>query len=573
MNDEIKVPTMQVPPIKRVCMTIGQLPASYVETMSYYEMLVWFVNYLRDDIIPVVNANGLATKELQELFVELQSYVNTYFDNLDIQEEVNNKLDEMAESGQLTDIIAQYLGLAGMITFNTVAEMKAATNLVNGSKCATLGYRTVNDGGNAFYKVRTVTNEDVIEEGRLIALNDELLVAELVYGDTVNPIQFGCYGDGTHDDTTNFQKCVNVEQPISLLSKTYLISDTIDLYNGIKMVGNGTTKTTIKNEINDGTAIFKLDDSIAHFIIKDFHIDGQNNNAIGFEIDNPYDDCVLENLDIRQLNNYYIKCGNSSTISQSLVINNCMLYGPENTPTHSMIYMEKCYETNFTNNKLLYLQSYPTTAATYPNLFLHNTYDFHATGNSFANSVLAVKLTGESDYCRFIGNTYEIITGSYLMDFECDVYDNSKYNIIIETQYYNAPSTIKFTNSVGNIIIGGNYEGGRRNFALNTKTVQTSVSSSGHIYGDGKYLVQSGIGFRDYQNNLRFKIECLDSQYADNGIQITDAKNNGQLYLRPKAFVSTTNGYRFCVKSPDGSITKYIGIDNTGALTLYDNTV
>ena len=571
MNDKIEVPTMQVPPLKRICMTIGQLPTSYLETMSYYEMLVWFVNYLRDDIIPVVNANGLATKELQELFVELQSYVNNYFDNLDVQEEVDNKLQEMADSGQLTDIIAQYLGLAGMITFNNVAEMKLAENLVNGSKCATLGYNSINDGGNAFYKVRTITNDDVVDEGKIIALSDDSLIAELIFGDSVNPIQFGCYGDGTHDDTINFQKCVNAEQPISLLSKTYLISDTIDLYNGIKMVGNGTTKTTIKTLINDGTALFKLDDSIAHFIIKDFHIDGQNNNAIGFEIDNPYDDCVLENLDIRQLNNYYIKCGNSSTISQSLVINNCMLYGPENTPSHEMIYLEKCYETNFVHNKLLYLVDYKSVD--YPNLLLHNTYDFYASGNSFTDSPLAVKLTGESNYCRFIGNTYELISGNYLIDFDASVYDDSKYNIVIETNYYNAPSKIKSTNGVGTIAIGGSVEGGRRNLEINTKTAMTSVASSGYIHGDGKYLYQSGIGFKDYQGNLRFKIECLDSQYADNGIQIADSKNGNQIYIRPKAIFCNLAGYRIALKSPDGNTTKYIGIDNTGALTLYDGTI
>ena len=231
MNDEIKVPTMQVPPIKKVCMTIGQLPASYVETMSYYEMLVWFVNYLRDDIIPVVNANGEATRELQELFVELQSYVNNYFDNLDVQEEINNKLDEMAESGQLTDIIAQYLGLAGMITFNNVAEMKAAENLVNGSKCATLGFRNVNDGGSAFYKIRQVTNDDVIDEMTLIAVYDDLLVAELIINDAINIKQLGAYGDGEHDDYSIFNAVLNNYKNVFIPKGTYLINELLNISN------------------------------------------------------------------------------------------------------------------------------------------------------------------------------------------------------------------------------------------------------------------------------------------------------------------------------------------------------
>lgn len=39
-------------------------------------------------------------------FNELHDYVHDYFDNLDVQEEINNKLDAMAEDGTLEDIIA-----------------------------------------------------------------------------------------------------------------------------------------------------------------------------------------------------------------------------------------------------------------------------------------------------------------------------------------------------------------------------------------------------------------------------------------------------------------------------------
>ena len=127
------------------------IPLAFDESMSYYECLCGLLSYLKDTVIPTVNNNADAVIELQQLYEELESYVKNYFDNLDVQEEINNKLDDMAESGELTDIIAQYLGLAGMITFNTVADMKLAQNLVNGSKCTTLGYHSVNDGGNSFY--------------------------------------------------------------------------------------------------------------------------------------------------------------------------------------------------------------------------------------------------------------------------------------------------------------------------------------------------------------------------------------------------------------------------------------
>lgn len=44
-----------------------------------------------------------------EEFTTLYNYVHDYFDNLDVQEEINNKLDAMAEDGTLEAIIAGYI--------------------------------------------------------------------------------------------------------------------------------------------------------------------------------------------------------------------------------------------------------------------------------------------------------------------------------------------------------------------------------------------------------------------------------------------------------------------------------
>ena len=155
------------------------------DQLTNYGMLMKLMKAVNDNIYNQNLVEDDMTK-LYGAFTELQSYVNNYFDNLDVQEEINNKLDEMAESGQLTDIIAQYLGLAGMIAFDTVADMKLAENLVNGSKCHTLGYASANDGGEAIYKVRQVTNEDVSDDCTIIALYDSQLVAELVIENQMN---------------------------------------------------------------------------------------------------------------------------------------------------------------------------------------------------------------------------------------------------------------------------------------------------------------------------------------------------------------------------------------------------
>lgn len=224
MNDKIEVPTMRVPPIKKICMTIGQLPASYVESMSYYEMLVWFIHYLRDDIIPVVNANGEATQELQELFVELQNYVNNYFDNLDVQDEIDHKLDEMVEDGTLENILNNYTQLTKV--YNTYTDMIADTGLVDDQKVKTLGYYAINDGGSAYYYITDTADENAIQfETGTTGLYATLIVEN----NTLYSKQFGLKGDGETDETTALQSFYDYNPNYTkvLSEGTYLISDTL----------------------------------------------------------------------------------------------------------------------------------------------------------------------------------------------------------------------------------------------------------------------------------------------------------------------------------------------------------
>ena len=104
MNNDLR-PINTIPNFKRFCMTIGELPTSYLETMTYYEMLLWFTEYMKNTIIPTINNNGLAIQELQDKYIELKSYVDNYFTNLDVQEEINNKLDSMVTDGTLPEIV------------------------------------------------------------------------------------------------------------------------------------------------------------------------------------------------------------------------------------------------------------------------------------------------------------------------------------------------------------------------------------------------------------------------------------------------------------------------------------
>ena len=109
MENENLKPVQTIPPFTKMIMTIGALPTSFYSSMSYYEAMVWLYEYLKNTIIPTINANGEAVIELQEKFVELKTWIDEYFDNLDLQEEVNKKLDEMATDGTLTNLIKDYV--------------------------------------------------------------------------------------------------------------------------------------------------------------------------------------------------------------------------------------------------------------------------------------------------------------------------------------------------------------------------------------------------------------------------------------------------------------------------------
>ena len=85
------------------------IPLAFDESMSYYETLCGLLSYLKDTVIPALNNNADAIIEVQNLMTELQNYVDNYFDNLDVQEEINNKLDEMAQSGKLDELVGKYV--------------------------------------------------------------------------------------------------------------------------------------------------------------------------------------------------------------------------------------------------------------------------------------------------------------------------------------------------------------------------------------------------------------------------------------------------------------------------------
>jgi hypothetical protein len=156
------------------------------DAITNYQLYCKIVEYL-NKVIDNNNSIGAELEVLVNAFNNLQDYVNNYFDNLDIQTEINNKLDEMAESGELTELLTAYLQLKCIYGYNNIEEMKVASNLVDGSFVKTYGKNSLNDGYGAFYKIRTIENTDIIDNENIVALDNPNLIAEKIIENIVTP--------------------------------------------------------------------------------------------------------------------------------------------------------------------------------------------------------------------------------------------------------------------------------------------------------------------------------------------------------------------------------------------------
>lgn len=240
-------------PFSRFCIMIGAIPESIIHSLSYEQQLLRLIKFLKQTVIPAIDGNTTAIKKIEE-----------WIENVDLQEFVDNKLDEMVESGELQEIISEYLNSQAIFAFDSVEDMKSATNLINGSYAKTTGYYSKNDKGGALYKIRTVTNEDTENDMDIIAMNDETLVAEFISDGSIIPEQFGAKGDGT-TDTTDILSYVFTYAGINKLSiklsGLYYITKKLEINLGTSVVVYG-SKSQIGSTISGSTtnfANFKLD--------------------------------------------------------------------------------------------------------------------------------------------------------------------------------------------------------------------------------------------------------------------------------------------------------------------------
>lgn len=194
-------------------------------------------------IIESQNLVGEQAENLTNAFIELQNYVNNYFDNLDVQDEINNKLNDMAENGTLLEILSN-----SFLVFNTVEDMLNSNKLNNGMTAYTLGYYTKNDGGNGKYLI--TSNQEELTQG-FLKINNKNLYAKLLINN-INILTLGVRKN--IEDTSNFQNAINFckNNKIDCIIPTgnYIINNTINLYSQNKVLLDNNAKITSDSNIN-----------------------------------------------------------------------------------------------------------------------------------------------------------------------------------------------------------------------------------------------------------------------------------------------------------------------------------
>lgn len=263
-------------------------------------------------------------------FEELYTYVHDYFDNLDVQAEVNNKLDAMVEAGTLQEIVADYLNSKAVFGFNTVADMKASTNLIDGSYAKTLGYFAINDGGGATYQI----SETQPVSGYYETLNNGLY-ATLLLEEKMNLTQFGV--DHTSSDVSLklnsvFELCAENNVEVIIPPHTYtlatLSTKTTSTYNYsyfIKLL----TNLKIKG-IDKDTSILKVADTALSY-------------TTVFFTDESITDIKLENLTIEQ---YYASGVNMQNANRSNLKGAFNVYGAVKNVYINNVFFKNCCGVN-----------------------------------------------------------------------------------------------------------------------------------------------------------------------------------------------------------------------------------
>ena len=223
-------------PFSRFCVRIGAIPESIIKSLSYEEQLIKLILFLKEEVLPAINDNAEAVEELQTRMVELETYVKNYFEDLDVQEEINTKLDEMASDGTLASLIGQYISINNVNYLEQVAVLQYRPS--TGDDIGMQGGCYAGDGNIVQYvrhakkiQVISLSTGQVLREATNVNYghgNSLCLVDGYIYlsglketGTTTNTIYKINYNDLSDVTEIDIYNTLNIPSSVNLFTITY----------------------------------------------------------------------------------------------------------------------------------------------------------------------------------------------------------------------------------------------------------------------------------------------------------------------------------------------------------------
>lgn len=210
-------------PFSRFCVLIGAIPASIIESISYEEQLIMLIKFLKEKVVPAIDGNTEAIKAIEN-----------WIENVDLQEFVDERLDEMVESGELETLLLNYTTVTKV--YDTHADMLADAGLKNNSRCKTLGYYEINDGGGAEYLIVDEVPTSYYED----LTNVENLYAMLIIDGDINIKSLGCSNDVDSGVILNdLEEKMTNNYTLYVPKGEYLITTTFETTKCLGIYGDG----------------------------------------------------------------------------------------------------------------------------------------------------------------------------------------------------------------------------------------------------------------------------------------------------------------------------------------------
>ena len=407
------------------------------DAVTNYQLLCKVVEYL-NKVIDNNNKQNDNITQLEQNFITLYNFVNNYFNNLDVQEEINKKIDELITTGEFNSFLSgiytpEMFGAKGDgVTDDTEAIQKALTfnnvnlsknyiiseNLVLHSNLKVFGGGTITkkaefNDSYLKYSIFSCTDSNNIDINNIVLISNSLGIS--VHGcSNVNItnliINSEKYSILISDSEKNESNAITISNIKLENDVTIISSDGIHIDGGCSNIYVTNVSGTTGDDFIALNAIEGIRKTIKNVIIDNIKCSGYAGVRLYGQLN-----CVIENVSI---NNSYINSNNGIRLTNIVGFTEINL----NAPTFDNIVFNNCIVNSSIRNVFL---SYINGSVTFNNC------TFVTTDNpnvGFFNSSINSSLTFNS--CLFNTNSSAFIQDCVVgtPPENCNTYGNIALN-------------------------------------------------------------------------------------------------------------------------------------------------